>query len=230
MRSINILGVKYDDMSIAEAVERSIQAMEERIAAYVLPVGSSLLLEADKNKRLMTAIKGAGLVLADDKGIQIASGILGLPLKHKMSGADFADALLARMSEEGMSVFVFGGRAGEAETAADSILDRFPGIEIVGTASGDFVEDEEIKQSIDRARPDLLLTCLSSPRQEHWLYENCEGLNVGMAFALGESIVEYAPRRENDSFGARLMNDPRETLKVPRAVTTALVKRIIGRN
>ena len=230
MRSIDILGVKYDDMSIAEAVERSMQAIEQRIAAYVLPVGSVLLLDADKNRRLMTAIKGAGLVLADDKGINIASKVLGLPLKHKMSGADFADALLARMSEEGMSVFVFGGRSGEAQSAADSIIDRFPGIDIVGTASGDFVEDEDIKQAIDKARPDLLLTFLSSPRQELWLYENCENLNVGIALALGEGIVEYAPRRENDSFGVKLINDPRDTLKVPMAVTTAIVKRLIGKN
>lgn len=230
MRNINILGINFADMSIAEAVERSIRAIDQRIAAYVLPVGSELLLEADKNRALTEAINSAGLVLADDKGISIASHVLGLPLRHKMSGEDYTDALLARMSEEGMSVFIFGGRTGVAETASDDIARRFPGIEIVGCASGDFVVDEEIKQSIDRARPDLLLVSLSSPRQELWLCENCEELNIGIALGIGETIEEYAPRRETGGFVRRLVNDPKDTLKVPRAVIAALLKRIIGTN
>lgn len=230
MRSINILGVEFDDMSIAEAVERSIRAIDQRAAAFVLPVGSELLLEADRNPALLEAIDTAGLVLADDKGIGMASHVLGLPLRHKMSGADYADALLARMSDEGMSVFVFGGRPGVAETAAEDIARRFPGIEIVGTASGDFVLDENIKQSIDKARPDLLVVSLTSPRQELWLSENCEELNIGIALALGKNIEEYAPRRESGSFASRLVNDPKDTLKVPRAVTAALLKRLIGKN
>ena len=95
MRSIDILGVSFDDMSIAEAVERSIRAIDQRVAAYVLPVGSELLLEADRNSPLTEAINSAGLVLADDKGISMASHVLGLPLKHKMSGEDYTDEMRA---------------------------------------------------------------------------------------------------------------------------------------
>ena len=67
-------------------------------------------LAARKNRRLMSAIRAAELVLPGDRGIFIASRILGMPLHYKMSAPDFASALLARLSGCGKSVFLVGAR------------------------------------------------------------------------------------------------------------------------
>lgn len=83
MNRINILGIKYCDMDIAEAVEHSVRCIEQREGGYVLAPDSELALAARRSRRLMAAVRGAELILPGDRGVFMASGILGLPLKTR---------------------------------------------------------------------------------------------------------------------------------------------------
>ena len=226
MNRINVLGIKYCDMDIAEAVEHSVRCIRAREGGYVLAPDSELALGARKNRRLMAAVRGAELVLPGDRGIFIAAALLGLPLHYKMSGTDYASALLARMSGIGGSVFVLGARPQSVKLAADGMIARYPGIKIAGTADGRFVDDTEVLDEINAVSPDLLLVCVSSPKQELWLADACPELNVGLSVGLGEALEAHTRRRE--SFFRRLMREPGRTLKIPRMILAALWKRIAG--
>lgn len=226
MNRINILGIKYCDIDITEAVEHSVRSIETREGGYIIVPDSDLALAARKNRRLMSAIRGAELVLPGDRGIFIASRILGMPLHYKMSAQDFSSALLARLSGCGKNVFLVGARRQTVQYAADRIVERYPGIRIAGTADGRFVDDTEIIDEINTASPDLLLVCLSSPKQELWLSEASQELNAGLSLGVG-AVTEEASARHNGFF-ARLMRDPRRALKLPRMILAALWKRIAG--
>ncbi|MGI5976491.1 MAG: WecB/TagA/CpsF family glycosyltransferase [Candidatus Limivicinus sp.] len=228
MSKNNILGIRFDDIGIAVAVERSMRAMEERSGAYVVTLDSQLALEVRKNRRLTAAVKNAGLVLPGDKGIFTASYILGLPLRNKMDGLDYSAALLARMSETGRTMFILGARPGVAERAAEELMHRFPGIRLAGTTNGDFVDDTEIKKTINELEPDLLIVCLSFPREELWMYENCSELNIGIAVGLGRVMEPFMGRKDNSSWFSRLLHDPKRTLKEPRMALAAVKKRLLG--
>ncbi len=226
MNRINILGIKYCDIDITEAVEHSVRSIETREGGYIIVPDSDLALAARKNRRLMSAIRGAELVLPGDRGIFIASRILGMPLHYKMSTQDFSSALLARLSGCGKSVFLVGARRQTVQYAADRIVERYPGIRIAGTADGRFVDDTEIIDEINTASPDLLLVCLSSPKQELWLSEASQELNAGLSLGVG-AVTEEVSARHNGFF-ARLMRDPKRALKLPRMILAALWKRIAG--
>lgn len=224
MNEINVLGIKYSDIDIAEAVERTVRLSDARAGGYILAPDSALALDARRNRRLMTAVRSARLILPGDKGVFIASSVLGLPLHYKMSGADFASALLARLGADGKSVFVVGFGEKGVRNAAQGILSRFPGIRLAGTADGKFVDDTEIIDEINAAAPDLLLVCLASPKQELWLYDVAEELDVGICFAVGKP----AEARRGEGFFSRLLKNPKHTLRIPRMILAALWKRIAG--
>lgn len=226
MNRINILGIKYCDIDITEAVERSVRSIETRGGGYIVVPDSDLALAARRNRRLMSAIRGAELILPGDRGVFIASRILGLPLHYKMSAPDFASALLARLSGCAKSVFLVGARKQTVQYAADRIVERYPGIQIAGTADGRFVDDTEIIDEINAASPDLLLVCLSSPKQELWLSEVSQELNAGLSLGVGAVLEEQSARRAG--FFERLMREPKRTLKIPRMILAALWKRIAG--
>lgn len=227
MNRINILGIKYCDMDIAEAVEHSVRCIEQCEGGYVLAPDSELALAARRSRRLMAAVRGAELILPGDRGVFMASGILGLPLKNKMSGADYASALLARLSGCAKSVFLVGARPQTVQLAADRIARRYPGIVIAGTADGRFVDDTEVIDEINSASPDLLMVCLSSPKQELWLHDVCPELNAGLSVGLG-AVLEADTSRRRESWLKRLWREPRRTLKIPLMVLAALWKRIAG--
>ncbi len=67
MNRINILGIKYCDMDIAEAVEHSVRCIEQRGGGYVLCAGFELALAARRSRRLMAAV-GAGAYPARRQG------------------------------------------------------------------------------------------------------------------------------------------------------------------
>lgn len=224
MNEINILGIKYSDIDITEAVERTVRAIDAREGGYILAPDSALALDARRSRRLMAAVRSARMVLPGDKGVFYASNILGLPLHYKMSGADFASALLARLGADGKGVFLVGAREKSVRRAAEGLVERFPGIKIAGVAGGNFVDDGELIDEINAAAPELLLVCLPSPKQELWLYDAAESLDAGVTLALG-AVLE--PRRKQGFF-TRLFNDPKQTLKIPRMILAALKKRIAG--
>lgn len=227
MNRINILGIKYCDIDIAEAVEHSVRAISAREGGYILAPDSELALSARKNRRIMAAVRSAELVLPGDRGVFIASNILGIPLHYRMSGMDYASALLARLSEDWKSVFLLGAREQTVQYAAGRIAARYPGIKIAGSADGRFVDDTELVAKINAASPDLLLVCLSSPRQELWIYDACSGLNAGMTLCLGD-VLEAKNARHKENWFRRLIKNPKRTLKIPRMVLAALWKRIAG--
>lgn len=227
MKEINILGIKYGDTDIAGAVEYAVRMMEAQDSGYVLVPSSDTVLAARKNRRLMEAFREASLVLAGDRGIFAAAEILGEPLHYKMSGLDFASALLARLSSEGRSFFLLGSKPQEVNEQAQRLALRYPGLKIAGSADGQFVDDEELIEQINLACPDLLLVCLSSPKQELWVNKTYSQLNAAMVLCIGD-VTERKNKRHEQGFIKSFTQDPKTALKVPRMASAALIKRIFG--
>ena len=243
MRKITVLGTVFDDIPITEAVEKAISLMDERRGAYAVTPNSEIVLNARRSRKLRMAIKGADIVLADSVGVIIASKILGSKIKNRIPGIDFASALMARMAEEGRSVFLLGAKEGVAEQAADLLCEKYPGLVICGTNDGYFTEyDEElIINRINESEADFLMVCLGSPKQELWMKKHAPELKVGLMAGLGGSLdvfsgnVKRAPRRWR-SMGLewlyRLIKEPwriKRMIKIPEIIFAALAYRIGGK-
>ena len=242
MNRIDVLGIEFDNTDILEAVERAIRLMEERRHAYVVTPNPEIILESQKNEKLASAVKSADMVLPDGVGVIYASHILGTPIKNRIPGIDFASALMARISENGRKVFLLGAKPGVAELAGERLAERYPGLAICGVNDGYFEEEdtEFIIEKINSASPDLVLVCLGSPKQEIWMKNNAELLDVGLLIGLGGAldvyagVVERAPRKWR-SMGLewlyRLIREPKRIkrmVKLPGVIVAAAWRRIGG--
>lgn len=242
MNRIDVLGIEFDNTDILEAVERAIRLMEERRHAYVVTPNPEIILESQKNEKLASAVKSADMVLPDGVGVIYASHILGTPIKNRIPGIDFASALMARISENGRKVFLLGAKPGVAELAGERLAERYPGLVICGVNDGYFEEEdtEFIIEKINSASPDLVLVCLGSPKQEIWMKNNAELLDVGLLIGLGGAldvyagVLERAPRKWR-SMGLewlyRLIREPKRIkrmVKLPGVIVAAAWRRIGG--
>ena len=228
MKLINILGTEFDNIGIVEAVERSIRAMEDVTGDYVLLPDSQQTLQNRKGRRLMAIISHALLVLPGDKGIVTASRLLGMPLRHKMSVSDYSGALLARMSERGMSVFVLVSRAGIAQRAADDLSYRFPGVYVAGAEDINRLDKDELAALINEAAPDLLVLAMDYGDQMGLIYSMLPKLDVGLCLGLGRAMDAYTAKRGETGFFKALAEEPARALKEPYIIIEALRKRIFG--
>ena len=230
-----VLGVRFDGLTLETAVERALSLMAARQSAYVCTPNPEIVWGCGKDAALRAAVTGADMTLADGVGVVWASRVLGTPLPERVAGYDFLLALLARL--EG-TVFLLGGRPGVAEKAAETIEDRFPKVTVTGCRDGYFKGSDEILQAVRKAAPDLLVVCLGSPKQELWMAENRAKFSVGLMAGLGGSLDVLAglERRAPERWIRlhlewlyRLMHHPgriRRQIRLPLFVLAVLGQRI----
>ena len=197
----DVLNIGFDNITMDEAVEKALSIMEKRESSYVVTPNPEIVMQCRENPQMAEAVNNAALVLPDGIGIVYGAKILGTPMKQKLPGIDFAQEVFKKMSDKGMSLYLFGAKPGVADKAAENLKERFPGLIIKGTSNGYFEDDGAIIDKINMAHPDLLLVCLGAPKQELWMRKNSGKLNVGLMAGLGGSldvfagVVERAPER-----------------------------------
>ena len=235
---IDVLGTKFDNMTMDEALARGEALMEEHAAPYVVTPNPEIVMLCREDAETAAAVECASLVIADGIGVIHGAKILGTPLKQKLPGIDFTTALMERMAKKGRSVFLFGAKPGVAEAAAEKLQKRFPGLVVAGTNDGYFSDDAPIISKISAARPDLLLVCLGAPKQEKWMYSHAGGLDVGLMIGAGGSLdvfagtVERAPEKWQKAgleWFYRLLKEPRRIgrmMKLPQFLLLVVVQRL----
>ncbi|MGI6027379.1 MAG: WecB/TagA/CpsF family glycosyltransferase [Candidatus Scatomorpha sp.] len=241
MSRTDVLGVGFDNVTKAEAVERALELIDAREGRYVVTPNPEIVMLAKENPALKEALAGADMVLPDGAGIIKGASILGRPMKEKVPGIDFACGVMARLAERGGSVYLFGAKPGVAEAAAETLRTKFPGLVISGTSDGYFSDDGPIIEKIKDAAPDLLLVCLGAPKQELWMAKMSGKLPVGLMVGLGGSLdvfagtVKRAPeawQKLDLEWLYRLLKEPRRIgrmMKLPLFVIEAAGERLRGK-
>lgn len=241
MSRTDVLGVGFDNVTKAEAVERALALIDAREGRYVVTPNPEIVMLAKENPALKEALAGADIVLPDGAGIVKGAAILGRPMKEKVPGIDFACGVMARLAERGGSVYLFGAKPGVAEAAAETLRTKFPGLVISGTSDGYFSDDGPIIEKIKDAAPDFLLVCLGAPKQELWMAKMSGKLPVGLMVGLGGSLdvfagtVKRAPeawQKLDLEWLYRLLKEPRRIgrmMKLPLFVIEAAGERLRGK-
>ena len=237
-----MLGVGFDRLSMTQAVDRACELIQAGGKSYVVTPNPEIVWLCRRNEALRDAINSAGLVLPDGIGVIVGAKILGTPLLNgRVPGIDFAAALFEKMAESCGSVFLFGAKPGVAEKAGERLIAKYPGLVIAGVSDGYFTDDSQVVERINAAAPDLLLVCLGAPKQELWMAENSELLNVPLCAGLGGSLdifagnVKRAPvffQKLGLEWLYRLCREPRRikrSLKLPLFIFAVIWKRISGR-
>lgn len=164
---INILGVGFDNVTLDQAVAEGMRLMHTVGAHYVVTPNPEIVEVCREDQEAMETINGADLVLADGIGVIYGAKLLGTPLKERVPGIEFAQALMERMAQGGEGLFLLGARPGVAEQAAQRLQSRYPGLRIVGTHDGYFQEDGPVVEAIRSAAPAVVFVCLGAPKQEN---------------------------------------------------------------
>ena len=197
---IDVLGVGFDNVTMAEAVEQGMALLHSEGSHYVVTPNPEIVEACRENGAARAAVNGADLVLPDGIGIIKGAAMLGTPLKEKTPGIEFAARMMERMAGEGMSLYLLGAKPGIAEQAAEKLSAQYPGLKIAGTHDGYFKEDGPVVEDIRQSGADCVFVCLGAPKQEFWMAKNGPATGARLLCGLGGSLdvfagtVERAPK------------------------------------
>ena len=200
------MGVRFSDLRFDEAVDRIIAMARTPEPQFAVTPNVDHIVQMRRDAEMRAVYREAGLSLCDGMPLKWAMSWLGRPLKEKVSGSDLAAALCGAAARNGLRVFFLGAAPGVAEECARRLAERFPGLKVAGVHSPPlgFEEKPEVEkgvvETVRRARPDLLLVALGTPRQEKFIHRHLREMNVPMSVGVGAAfdfiagVVPRAPR------------------------------------
>ena len=156
----NVLGVQYDNVTMAEALDTARALLQRPEASYCVTPNAEMAYEALHDESFRAILNGASLVLPDGAGVVLGAKILRTPLQEKVAGIDFAANLLGVLEETGGRLYLLGGKPGIAEQAAENMKKTHPKLCICGTADGYFRDEAPVIARINEARADVVFVCL----------------------------------------------------------------------
>ena len=237
---IDVMGLKFDSMTMDEALSRAEALLRGDKAAYVVTPNAEIAYEALHDVQLREMLNGADLMLPDGAGVVLASKLLRTPVKQKVAGVDFAAGLLGILERNGQSLYLLGGKTGIGELAAQKMLEAHPQLRIAGIADGYFQDEAPVIAKINASGADALFVCLGAPKQERFMVQHQQELHVHLMAGLGGSLdafagtVQRAPAwmiRLNLEWLYRLIREPkrfRRMLRLPQYLWAVMLTRIRG--
>ncbi len=208
--------------------ERVLDWMEATIAAgargYVTAAAVNLVMSAREDPETRAAVLGAALAVPDGQPLVWALRALGHARATRVYGPDLMLGYCARAARTGTPIYLYGGRSPEALGLLEGrLLERFPGLRIVGGYSPPFrtltaAEEEEVIAHIDASGAAVVWVGIGQPKQEKWMLHMRPRLSppllvgVGAAFDFHAGLVSQAPRwmqRSGLEWLYRLSREPR---------------------
>ena len=222
--NFKVLGVRVDAVQISDVVTQMQGWIQgRRKAHYIAVTGMHGVTEARYDPAFRAVLNAADLVVPDGMPLVWLGRRFGYSLKRRVYGPEPMLAFCQQTASKGYRHFFYGGSPDVPERLADLLRRRCPGLQVAGTYSPPFrppsrEEDNELVELIRAADPDVLWVGLSTPKQERWMSEHRERLNipvmvgVGAAFDLTTGRVKQAPAwmQENGlEWLFRLLQEPR---------------------
>ena len=163
--AVLILGVRFDNLTRAEAAQRIAEMAVKGPKGYVVKPYSEFMARAARDARFRETLNGAALCLPDGVGVVWAAHYLSLPggrlrallqfplshlsmllrppalrgpVREPMHGVDLTWEMLAALERAGASAYLLGGTTEELVGTRRQVEARLPALRIAGARHGYF--------------------------------------------------------------------------------------------
>ncbi|HQW86759.1 MAG TPA: WecB/TagA/CpsF family glycosyltransferase [Flavobacteriales bacterium] len=177
-------------------------------SSYVCCVNAHMAVEAARDPAFAAVVNSADLATADGMPLLRCLQWIGGERQDRVAGNDLMPALLARAAEQGLSVYLYGGREEVLTRIRDRAARELPALRIAGVHAPPFraLSDAEMKADADRINASgahIVMVSLGCPKQERWMAAmrpsvNAVMLGLGGAFLLYAGVDTRAPKWMRD--------------------------------
>lgn len=187
----NILSVHISRLNLDETIHIFQKWIKADLKKRVCVTPVNCILWAYKNEKLRELYNTSDMNLPDGVPLIWASRLLRKPIKGRVTGLDLLPKFAEVGNKEKFKFFLLGAKEGVAAYLASNLSLHYPQLEVVGHYSPPFAErfsdDENAKMIslINEAKPHVLWVSLTAPKQDFWIDEHFDKLNVNIAVGVG---------------------------------------------
>ncbi|MGH9345257.1 MAG: WecB/TagA/CpsF family glycosyltransferase, partial [Terriglobia bacterium] len=190
--TFHVLGAPVNAVQIPEVVQQIRQWIEERrVGRYITVTGMHGIMESHHDSYFRNILNLADLVVPDGMPLVWLARVHGHALKRRVYGPELMETFCRETAAQ-YRHFLYGGASDVPGRLAEK-LHRLYGTRVVGKCSPPFrpltpSEEEQVATLVRTAAPDVLWVGLSTPKQERWMAEHRDSLNVPVMIGVGAAF------------------------------------------
>lgn len=200
----NVLGVGISALDMQTAVRMSDELLQTGGKGYICVTGVHGVMEAQRNPSFRAVQNGSFLTTPDGMPTVWVGRLQGHRTMRRVYGPDFMVELCKYGIDKGYRHFLYGGEEGVAEQLKHTLVQRCPGLKIVGTYTPPFreltpEEEADLDRQVRESSADILWCGLSTPKQERFIAGHIQRssvklmVGVGAAFDINSGRTQDAP-------------------------------------
>ena len=243
MNKVEILGVKIDNLSLQEILEKVNQFLVSKNQHYIITPNPEFLVAANKDQNFKEILNYADIACADGIGLIKAAKFLGKRLQ-RATGVDLVWSICELAEQKNSSVYFLGSKELVAAQAAENLKECYPNLKIAGAESGGEIadpaqNDSDLLNRINDAQPTIIFIAFGQVKQEKWIFYHLDKLpTVKLAIGIGGALdyisgrVAQAPkfiRQIGLEWLYRLIWEPKRWKRILNAVIVFPILLLISR-
>lgn len=189
-----VFGLPVDNLTMASTKALLRERITQDGNTVLATINMNWLAESFSNPEFRFAILNSDLVVLDGKPLLWLAQLLGCPMRETVPGSTLIQELLEEPTDQPMTIFLFGGEGDAAQRAMQRINARHEGgLRAVGSLNPGFGTVEEMSsdnliETINAAKPDILLVALGAKKGTQWIERNRNRLNAKIISHLGATV------------------------------------------
>lgn len=213
-----VLGIKVNTENYDQLIPKVFERIDTKEKSLIVAINPEKIIKAKNDQALKKLLNEAEFQIPDGIGVILASKIQKGKITSRVTGVDMMMRLCEEAAKRQKPIFLYGGKPGVADKAAEKLKETYPNIIIAGTQDGYEKDNSKVIEKINEAKPDLLFVAMGSPKQENWINENRDSLHptiyqgVGGSFDVLAGTVKRAPeafQKIGMEWFYRLMKEPK---------------------
>lgn len=227
MVNLDVLGVKVSAINLSDACFLIENAVAQNKKIYICTCPVSTIMECRKNETVLRSVNSATLATPDGMPVVWLGKIKGYNNIGRVYGPDLLLEICRISGKKNYNNYFYGSSSRVLEMLQKKLKNKFLDLPISGAYSPPFREltkneDDEIVKMINNSNSDILWVGLGSPKQDIWMMEHRDKINVpvmagvGAAFDFISEEKKQAPkwmRKTGTEWLFRLLSEPKRLWK-----------------
>lgn len=220
MKRTYVLQLPVSITNYDEIIEEVKQKIENNQKFSIISINLNKIILANENEEIMKVVKSFDCFIPD--GISVVRASNELP--DRITGVDLFEKICKEHEKINASIFLYGAKRDIVEETRKNLLEKYPGINIVGIEDGYIKDNERLIEEINKSDANIIFIAMGSPKQEKWIYENKDKLKanvfmgVGGGFDVMSGKTKRAPiyiQKMGIEWLYRMLKEPKRLKNVP---------------
>ncbi|MCC6534655.1 MAG: WecB/TagA/CpsF family glycosyltransferase [Burkholderiales bacterium] len=200
----DVLGVPIDAVDWGTALDRIKVWARSRESRYVCICNAHSVITAHSSPDFRRVVDEADMATPDGAPVAWTLRRKGFAQQQRIAGPDLMWQYCQLASQDGVSVFLYGGSQRTLDRLRVNLAGAFPSLRIAGAISPPFhsldaAEDAADVRSINASDAGVVFVGLGCPKQEMWMSQHrgrirAVMIGVGAAFDFHAGTTKRAPR------------------------------------